>query len=158
MNKKLLMFTLMPLVLLMTVTSAMAKPIGPQKAVGKNPHIMPTAEGVELLPPSGGMHSWTNDTEFWYMDLVHGLDASKAKIPNAFPLTMEDLTELMTNETAALETENKWGYMSNELLVEMITMELIMEGVPPEEAAEIAEEMAAMWPEGMYVRYVNVGK
>lgn len=62
------------------------------------------------------------------------------------------------HETAAQETENKWGYMSNEVLVEMITMELIMEGVPPEEAAEIAEEMAAMWPEGMYIRYVNVGK
>jgi hypothetical protein len=243
--KKLLMLTLIPLVLSLLAAPAMAKSIGPQKAVGKNPHLMPTAEGVEALLPSGGMHSWTADTDWYVIDFMHGLDASKAKIPNAFPLTMEDLMELMTNETAALEVENKWGYMSYEVLVEMMTMELFMEFImnytiehleltinstldadadagqpvvsvvdaslfsegnkvlitdglmttmeynviagiadnnltmeydlindytvtagsmviksPTAEAmAEaMAEEMASMWPEGMYVRFVNVGK
>ena len=154
MNKKLLMFTLIPLVLFVMVAPVMAKPVtkslGPQKALGKNPHVMSTPEGVEALLPSGGVHSWTNDTEVWCMDFMHALDASKAKIPNALPLTIEYLMDLMINETAALEAENKWGYMSHDVLVQM----LILEGLEPEEA----EAMAAIWPEGIYVRYVNVGK
>lgn len=127
----------------------MAKPIGPQKAV-KNPHIMitPGAE-VELLLPSGGVHSWTPNTAFWYMDIMHALDASKAEIPNALTLTMADLIEMMTNATAALEAENRWGYMSYELLLQMF----IFEGLSQEEA----EEWASMWPEGIYIRFVNVG-
>jgi len=148
------------LLLALMVTPAMAKPIGPHKAVGKNPHIMPTAEGVELLLPSGGFHSWTADTEFWYMDFVHGLDASKAKIPNALPLTMAGIMEIMTDHEAALEALNKWGYMSYDVLVEMFIFELM--GADPtltyEEAEAMATEMAAMWPEGLYVRFVNVGK
>jgi len=160
MNKKLLKFTLIPLILLVMATPAMAKPIGPQKAVGKNPHIMPTAEGVELLLPSGGFNEWTSDTEFWYMDFTHGLDASKAKIPNAMPLTMADIMELMINETVALEAENKWGYASYDVLVELFIVTLMAEDptLTYEEAAEIAAQMAAMWPEGIYVRFVNVGK
>jgi len=140
----------MPLVLLVMVAPAMAKSIGPQKAVGKNRHIMPTAEGVEALLPSGGVHSWTNDTEFWYFDFMHMLNASKAKIPNALNLMMTDIIEMMGNATAALEAENMWGYMSQAVLVDMF----IMEGLSPEDAAV----MAAMWPEGLYVRFVNVGK
>jgi len=76
MNKKLLMFTLVPLVLSVMVVPAMA--IGPQKAE-KNPHNMITPEGAELLLPSGGFHSWMADTEAWYIDYEHGIDASKAK-------------------------------------------------------------------------------
>ena len=105
---------------------------------------------AEFLLPSGGVHSWTADTEFWYIDFMHALDASKAKIPNALPLTMADIIELMTDPAAALEAENKWGYMSYEVLVEMF----ILEGLSPEEAIA----MASMWPEGMYIRFVNVGK
>jgi len=147
--KKLLMFTLMPLALLVMVVPAMAKPIGPQKAE-KNPNIMITPEGVELLLPSGGFNEWTADTDLWFMDFMHGLDASKAKIPNALPLTIDDIIELMTVPEAALEAENKWGYVSYEVLVELF----IMEGLDPVDA----EAMAAMWPEGIYVRFVNVGK
>jgi len=73
---------------------------------------------------------------------------------------MADIMELMTNETAALEVENKWGYMSYDVLVEMFIFELM--GADPtltyEEAEAMATEMAAMWPEGLYVRFVNVGK
>ena len=147
MNMKLLMFTLIPLVLLVMVAPAVA--IGPQKAV-KNPNIMITPEGVELLLPSGGFNEWVADTEIWYMDFMHGLDASKAKIPNALTLTIADIMELMTDPEAALEAENKWGYVSHDVLVELF----ILEGLTPEEA----EAMAAMWPEGIYVRFVNVGK
>lgn len=152
--KKLLMYALIPLVLSVMMTPAMA--IGPQKVppVGpqqwKNPNLAITDEGAELLLPSGGFHSWMADTEFWYIDFEHGLDASKAKIPNALPLTIDDIIELMTVPEAALEAENKWGYVSYEVLVELF----IMEGLDPVDA----EAMAAMWPEGIYVRFVNVGK
>ena len=150
MNKKLLMFTLIPLVLSVMVAPTMA--IGPQKAE-KNPHIMITPEGVELLLPSGGFNEWTSDTEFWYMDFEHGLDASKAKglIHKATTITLLDIMEAMTDPEAALEAENKWFYISYEVLVEMF---ITLGGLTPEEA----EAMAAMWPEGIYVRFVNVGK
>ena len=148
MKSKLMAISVLLLLALM-VAPVMAKPIGPQKAV-KNPNIMVTPEGAELLLPSGGFNEWTADTEIWYMDFVHGLDASKAKIPNTFPLTMADIIEIMTDPEAALEVENKWGYISYDVLVELF----IMEGLTPEEA----EAMAAMWPEGIYVRFVNVGK
>jgi len=138
------------LLFVLMVAPVLAKPIGPHKAVGKNPHLMPTPDGVELMLPSGGVHSWTNDTEFWYMDFMNGLDASKAKIPNALALTIADIMEMMVNETVALEAENKWGYISYDVLVDLF----IMEGLSPEDAAA----MAAMWPEGMYFRFVNVGK
>jgi len=151
MNKKILMFALIPLVLSVMGTPAMAKSIGPQRAAGKNPHIMITPEGVELVNlTSGVVNSWTNDTEIGVFDFMHILDASKAKIRNAFNLTIEDLMQLMTNKTAALEAENKWGYISYDVLVEMF----ILEGYS--EAEAIA--MASMWPEGIYAMFVNVGK
>jgi len=153
MSKKLLMVTLIPLALLVMVAPTMAKPIGPQKAVGKNPHLMPMDGGVEALLHSGGFHSWTADTEFWYMDFEHGLDASKAKglIHKATNITFLDIIEVMSDSEAALRAVNKWFYMSYEVLVEMM---INIGGLTPEEA----EAMAATWPEGVYVRFVNVGK
>ena len=137
----------------MTVTSAMAKPIGPQKAVGKNPHIpeaMP--EGVEALLPSGGVHSWMADTELMAFDIMNCLDASKAKglAHRATTIGVDDLegwmTLIMLDPEAALEAlKNKWFYLPYETLVLMFTME----GADP--------DMADMWPDGMYCRFVNVG-
>ena len=154
MSKKLLMFTLIPLALLMLVTSAMAKPIGPQKS--NNPHIMITPEGVEVLLPNGGVHSWMADTELTAIDFMLCLDASKTKglANKAVTIAVEDLegwmTLIMLDPEAALEVlKNKWFYMPYDTLVLMFTLE----GLPPEEAAA----MAAMWPDGMYCRFVNMG-
>ena len=128
----------------------MAKPIGPQKAVN-NPHFIVTRPGtVEHLLPSGGAIEWTGNTELGAVDFVHLLDASKAKIPNAMPLTIPDLVGMMTNPEAALEFENKWGYISHADLVQLY----IILGLSEEAAIEIASR----WPEGAYVRFVNVGK
>lgn len=127
----------------------MAKSIGPQKAV-KNPHIMVAPEGVELMLPSGGVLEWMADTTVGAIDFMHGLDASKARIPKAMPLSAMDLMGLMTDPEAALAYENKWGFISYDVLVEL----LVLEGFTQEEA----EEMASMWPDGVYVRFVNVGK
>ena len=139
----------MALLVLCVVAPVMAKPIGPQKAV-KNPNIIITPEGVELLLPSGGANEWMANTELSALDFIHMLDASKAKIPNAMLLTLSDLTGLITNPAVALEAENKWGYISHDVLVEL----LILEGLTREQA----EAMASMWPEGLYIRFVNIGK
>jgi len=149
----------MALLVLCVVAPVMAKPIGPQKAV-KNPHISITPDGVELLLPNGGVHEWMANTKLSAIDFVHMLNASKVKIPNAMPLNISDLMGLMTNPEAALEAENKWGYISHDVLVQLFILE-IMAADPTltyEQAQAIATAMAAMWPEGLYARFVNVGK
>lgn len=138
------------LFLALTVPSAMAKSIGPQKAVD-SPHFIITRQGtVEHLLPSGGAIEWTANTELGAVDFVHLLDASKAKIPNTMPLTIPDLIGLMTNPEAALEFENKWGHISHADLVQLY----IILGLSEEAAIEIASR----WPEGAYVMFVNMGK
>ncbi len=165
MNRKLLMFTLAPLILSLMVASAVTKPIGPQRAWDKNPNLelMPpdpgppaTAGGVEAVLPNGGIHSWMANTSEMPFDIMHGLNASKAKglIKEAEEITPSGLeawmmTILLDPETALEALKNKWFYMPHETLVAMF----VMEGFTLEEA----EAMASMWPEGMYVRFVNVG-
>jgi hypothetical protein len=128
----------------------MAKSIGPQKAEN-NPHIMVMpGEGVELMLPSGGVHEWLADTAVSAVDFMHILDASKAHIPNAMVLSIDDLMVLLTDPEAALLLENKWGFVSFQVMVELF----MLEGYSQEEA----EAAASMWPEGVYARFVNVGK
>lgn len=129
MNKKLLMFTLIPLVLLVIVTPGMA--IGPQKAE-KNPHIEifppdpgppPTSGAADLILPSGADHSWMADTSEMGIDIMHILDASKAKIPNAYTIDITLLMAWLMNPELPLEYENKWGYMSFATLLAMSIFE-----------------------------------
>ena len=144
---------MVPLVLGLAVlmcVPVMAKSIGPQNAEN-NPHITIAPEGVELMLPSGVIQEWMVDTEVSAIDFMHILDASKAHIPNAMPLNITELMGLLTGDPeAALEYEHKWGYISHNVLVEL----LVLEGFTEEEA----ETMASMWPEGVYARFVNVGK
>lgn len=128
----------------------MAKSIGPQNAVN-NPHIMIVpGEGVELLLPSGAVLEWVADTEVTAVDFMHILDASKARVPNAMVLSIDDLMVLLTDPEAALMLENKWGFVSYQVMVELF----MLEGFSQEEAVAAA----SMWPEGVYARFVNVGK
>jgi hypothetical protein len=128
----------------------MAKSIGPQKAEN-NPHIMIVpGEGVELLLSNGAVLEWVADTTVSAVDFMHILDASKAHIPNAMVLSVDDLMVLITDPEAALMLENKWGFVSFEVMVELF----MLEGFSQEEA----EAAASMWPEGVYARFVNVGK
>ncbi len=148
MRGKLMVLSVFLLAALMAVP-VMGRSIGPQKAV-KNPHLMTAPEGVELLLPSGGVHEWVADTEVSAMDFMHALDASRARIPNAMVLSISDLTGLMTDPQSALNVENKWGFVSYDVLVGL----MVFSGYTQEEA----EAMASMWPDGVYVRFVNVGK
>jgi hypothetical protein len=137
------------LFLILTIAPAMAKPIGPQKATN-TPHFIVTRPGtVEHFLPSGTANEWTSDTESNAIDIVHVVDASKAKIPDAIPLTLADIIGLITNPEAALESENTWAYFSHDVFVQLY----IALGFSQEEAIAIASR----WPEGAYVRYVNVG-
>lgn len=153
MKQKLMLVPLVFLLMLVsTVTPVMA--IGPQKAE-KNPHIGITVEGAELVLPSGVVNEWVANREIGVMDFEHILDASKAKILNAMPLTVAELIGTMTDPETALQYENKWGYMSN-AVIEGFFEWLISIGYPitPEEVALIV----SMYPEGMYIMFVNVGQ
>jgi len=136
------------LVCLMSVP-VMAKSIGPQNAVN-NPHAMFAPEGVEFMLPSGGVQEWMADTTVGAVDFMHLLDASKAHIPNAMPLNVTQLMGLMLYPEDALKYEHKWGYVSYEVMVELF----MLEGMTREQA----EAMASMWPDGVFARFVNVGK
>jgi len=137
------------LFLALTIAPAMARSIGPQKAT-ENPHFIVTRPGtVEHLLPSDVANEWTNNTESSAIDLVHILDASKAKIPDAIPLTLPDIIGLMTYPEAALQSENTWAYFSHDVFVQLY----IALGLSEEDAIAIASR----WPEGAYVRFVNVG-
>jgi hypothetical protein len=149
MKGKLLVPFVILLVSLMSVP-VMARSVGPQNAVN-NPQIMIVpGEGVELLLPNGVVLEWLADTEVSAVDFMHILDASKAHIPNAMVLSLDDLMVLTTDPEAALELENKWGFVSYQVMVELF----MLEGFSEEEA----EALASMWPEGVYARFVNVGK
>ena len=138
------------LFLALTIAPAMAKPIGPQKAT-ENPHFIVTRPGtVEHILPSDVANEWTSNTESSAIDIVHIIDASKAKIPDAIPLTIPGIIGLMTNPEAALQSENTWAYFSHDVFVQLYTLL----GLSEEDAIAIASR----WPEGAYVRFVNVGK
>jgi hypothetical protein len=100
--------------------------------------------------PSDVAIEWTNNTETGAIDIVHIIDASKAKIPNATPLTLPDIIALMTNPEAALQSENTWAYFSHDTFLQLY-MAL---GLPEEQATTIAQR----WPEGAYIRYINIGQ
>jgi len=125
-----------------------AKPIGPMKAVN-NPNIIMHDGETVLLTPGGVQNEW-RDTEASVFDFFHILNASKTELPGVKTFTFEQLVALLMDPAAALEFENKWGYMSQETLLAL----LILMEVPEEQA----EAIAAMWPDGMYFRYHNVGK
>lgn len=162
--KKVLIPVLAFLVLLM-ITPVMAKRIGPQKAGEKNPNmvIVPpdpgppaTSGGVDAYLPSGVIRTWMANTEEMPIDIMHILDPPKAKglINKAEEITPTGIVDwmmmlFMEPETALEALENKWFYLPYETLVALF----IFEGYTPEDAA--AE--ASMWPDGIYLRFVNVG-
>ena len=147
---------LIPLLFLLMLTSTTipAMAIGPQKAE-KNPHIMIMPEGAEILLPNGVVIDWMADTEISVMDFVLTKDASRFKIRNAPAVTIDELIIIFIDPVAALEYENEWFYVPYEVLEGFLEW-LIFMGFPisPEEV----ELILSMYPEGMYMKFVNVGK
>ena len=151
MKTKPLMLALIPLLVLVTVPPVMA--IGPQNAE-KNPHIMKVPEGVEMPLPSGVMVEWMADTDLSVMDTVLIKNAAKFKIRNALDVTLGDLITLFSDPVAALEYENTWGRASYAVLEDFFDWLITMGAMSPEEAALILE----MYPDGMYLKFGNVGQ
>ena len=136
------------LLLALLAVPVMARPIGPGNAE-KNPNIMVHNGETVLLTPGGVQNEW-RDTEAGVFDFFHILNASKTTLPRVATLDLAEVVALLMDPAAALEFENKWGYMSQETLLGV----LLLMGTPQAEA----EAIAAMWPDGMYFRYHNAGK
>jgi len=136
------------LLLALLAVPVTAKSIGPGNAE-KNPNIIVHDGETVLLTPGGVQNEW-RDTEASVFDFFHILNASKTKLPGVTTFDVAGIAALLMDPVAALKFENKWGYMSRGTLLGV----LLLMGTPPAEA----EAIAAMWPDGMYFRYHNVGK
>jgi len=136
------------LLLALLAVPVTAKSIGPGKAE-KNPNIIVHDGETVLLTPGGVQNEW-RDTEASVFDFFHILNASKTKLPRVTTFSLTQIAALLMDPVAALKFENKWGYMSQETLLGV----LLLMGTPQAQA----EAIAAMWPDGMYFRYHNVGK
>ena len=143
--KSKLMAVAVLLLLALLAVPVMARPIGPGKAE-KNPNIL-RHDGETVLLTHGGVQNEWRDTEAGVLDFMHILNASTVELPRVTTFTLTEIVALLMDPAAALEFENKWGYMSQETLLAV----LILMGETE------AEAIAAMWPDGMYFRYVNVG-
>ena len=156
MNKKLLMFTLIPLVLSVMVAPTMAKPIGPRgRAVEKNRHLEIPEEGeVELILPSGVGHIWM-DTDLGVMDSSNWKNATKFKIRNAVDLTVGDLANVFSGD---LTYENRWTYIELQVLLDFIDLMVGMGLIGAAEGEQAKNEFTSFFPEGMYYKFVNVSK
>jgi hypothetical protein len=156
MNKKFLMVALLPLVLLVMVAPVVAKPLGPRdRAVEQNRHLQIPAEGeVELYAPGGVGHIWA-ETEIGVMDSCNWKNASKYKIRNAISLTVDDFMNLYAGD---LTYENKWTFIELQVILDFIDIMLEMGAITEAEAQEAIDMFEALFPEGMYLLFVNVGK
>jgi hypothetical protein len=142
-----LMMVVVFLLLASVLSPVTAKSIGPTKAQ-RNPNIILQDGETVLLTPGGVQHEWY-DTAGW-MDFIHILNASKVDWGDRVPsLSLAELRTIMTYPEVALEFENKWGYVSQSVLFDLLKL------FYPE---DMAWAIASMWPEGMYLMFVNVGK
>lgn len=147
MKSKLIVVSVLLLLALLAVP-VIARPIGPGNAE-KNPNILMHDGETVLLTPGGVQNEW-RDTEASVFDFFHILNASKTELPRVTTFNITEIAALLMDPAAALEFENKWGYMSQETLLGV----LLLMGTPQADA----EAIAAMWPSGMYFRYHNVGR
>lgn len=156
MNKRLLMFTLIPLVLSVMVAPAVAKPIGPRgRAVENNPHLEIPAEGeLELILPSGVGRIWM-DTDLGVMDSSNWKNATKFKIRKAVNLSVDDLANVFMGD---LTYENRWTHVELQVLLDFVDMMVGMGLMGETEGEEAKTEFTTHFPEGMYYSFVNVGK
>lgn len=141
------------LLVLCVAAPVTARPIGPHKAVN-NPHITITAEGVEFYLASGVGNGWTLDTDMGVMDSWHWKDKSKFEINKATSLTVGDLVGIMG--MGDLTHENKWCYVSLEVLVGFVDLLVEMGAISEAVGEQMKNEFTAMFPEGMYFMFVNV--
>jgi len=137
-NGKILAIFAALMVVAMLATPVVA--LGPQNAV-KNPNIsMPVSGWAQLFLPSGLFTEWLTqyDPPFFFQHK----DAAKFQIGNAIEITVDDPTDL----DLFFGNENKWMYLTHDSYATF----LVFVGVDP--------SFADLYPEGLYIRMVVVGK
>lgn len=163
MKKAVLVIAVALMAVAMLATPVMA--IGPWEAVDSNPNLG-VLRGVLTLPHEDGPTiRWHDDSSVVGDNIYKGRDitmyrpATKADVdgeiknaaialmewdgPPTYPATNIFTGRLGTDNALALEYENKWIYMSNAYVLKFFG---------PEGPA-----FAALWPYGVYYKYVNIG-
>ena len=138
MNRKVLVIFVALMVVAMLATPVMA--LGPQNAV-KNPNIsMPISGWAQLFLPSGLFTEWLTmyDPPFFFQHK----DAAKFQIVNAIEMTIDEETDMYL----FFANENKWMHLTHDSYATF----LMFVGVDP--------SFAELYPEGLYIRFVQPGK
>lgn len=116
--------------------------IGPENAIGKNPHLSPPMPyGFTMMldaqkKPHGVVVSWELGSIYRLE-----LDASVFEIKSAF---------VVTDVTQVEEMENKWLYLSHDMQLDW----MLYVGTPP----GFAEWIASFHPIGVYMKWNIVGQ
>jgi len=138
------------LVLILSVVAMPVMAIGPFQAaeVGNNPNLSLPAGNPTLDTPSGVHNLWGEFTGIFN----HWINASKGegKMNNAVivgPNADVTLSYLLTHLS---EYENTWIYFSQ---IGFKAFLIYGQGIPAEEA----EELASIYPDGIYWHFVYVG-
>lgn len=155
MNRKIVIGTMFFLVLAMLATPVMA--IGPWQAegVGNNPHIKVNEEKQVVVLDNPNIdiawHAEVESENVWFsMDHIQYLSATKAKINNAEPASMELFMAISSDPEVALEYENKWIFFTYDGFMGFL---LALNFLPAD-----ALQIASQYPDGLYYRYINVGQ
>lgn len=142
------MLALIPLLVLVTVPPVMA--IGPQNAEN-NPHRTELAPGeIEFLLPSGVGNGWGG-----IMDHRHFKDASQFKIRNAITLNVDDLLSMNSGD---LTYENTWCLLPLQAIHDAIDVMVDIGAIPEPVGEQMKAAFEALFPEGYYLKFTNVGK
>jgi len=137
-NRKILGIFVALMVVAMLATPVMA--LGPQSAV-KNPNIsMPVNGWAQLFLPSGLFVEWL--TQYNPPFFIEHKDAAKFQIANAIEMTIDEEADMYLY----FANENKWMYLTHDSYATF----LVFVGVDP--------SFADLYPEGLYIRFVVVGK
>jgi hypothetical protein len=124
--------------------------IGPQNAEN-NPHRSELAPGeIEFLLPSGVGHGWGG-----IMDHRHFKDASKFKIRNAPAL---DVWDLLNMNSGDLTYENTWCLLPLQAIHDAIDLMVEWGAIPEEVGEQMKDAFEALFPQGYYLMFVNVGE
>ena len=139
MNRKILAIFVALMVVAMLATPVMA--LGPQNAV-KNPNITRPISGqwAQLFLPSGLFVEWL--TQYDPPFFIQHKDAAKFQIANAIEMTIDDPTDMYLY----FANENRWMYLTHDSYATF----LVFVGENP--------SFADLYPEGLYIRFVVVGK
>jgi len=146
MNKKILGLTITLFALIMLATPVLA--IGPVNAVGKNPNLRMLPYGIALKSPSGMNNEWVIVTPIPQHDMW--MDASEFYRGNAIDVPYFDSIPEQAGMVYNPAMENKWLNLNQAVFEQMMHVW----GFP----SELIPDIVAQYPQGIYYKWVKVGK